>query len=101
MKTNPEIIAELTLFTTDHGGRNAPIPKGEYRGVLGVATGNYSARFDVNEDSGFQLGTTAKLGIQFLDPVSALLHFPVDSEFTIWEGGAIGKGKVLQVLIEA
>jgi hypothetical protein len=98
MKIKPEIVAELFLSNTVDGGRSGPIRKGEYRGVVGVQVGCFSVCFDVEDEDGVEPGESTKVGIQFLAPYAALRHFPVDSEFTLWEGREIGKGKVLQVL---
>jgi hypothetical protein len=94
----PEIVAEITLLPSTEGGREESIRQGEYRGVLGAGGEHFSFRAVVPFQDGFQPGHTARLGVQFLFPRAALEHFPVGGAFTLWEGGPIGLGKVLEVL---
>lgn len=54
----PEIIAEITLRPTQEGGRQGAILQGEYRGVLGVGAENFSVRFFVPVELGFNPGET-------------------------------------------
>ena len=104
MKTlvTPEIIADIMLLATDKGGRKTAICQGEYRGILGIGTENFSFRWFIpREENSFMPGETRRLGIQFLVPDEALSYFPVGTRFTIWEGHIIGKGVVLKVLKDA
>lgn len=97
----PEIVAEIFLLPSEEGGRKGPIRKGEYRGVLGVGDDHFSFRTVVPFADGFQLGQTARLGVQFLVPEAALEHFRVGTAFTVWEAGAIGHGTVLEVVLRS
>lgn len=97
----PEIIVEITLLPTQEGGRQGAILQGEYRGVLGVGTENFSVRFFVPVEPGLNPGETSRFGVQFLFPKMALPYFPVGTLFTVWEGGIIGQGQVLEVLKHA
>lgn len=74
---------------------------GEYRGVLGVGSANFSVRFFVPLESGFSPSQTQQFGVQFLVPEAALPHFPVGAKFSVWEGRVIGNGRVLEVLHHA
>jgi hypothetical protein len=98
---SPEIIAEMWLLPTAKGGRSGPILQGEYRGVLGVSGEHFSVRFLVPLQGDIAPGQSSTFGIQFLVPEAALPFFPVGAEFTVWEGGIIGNGKVLKVLRDA
>ena len=97
----PEIIVEITLLPTEEGGRLGAIRQGEYRGVLGVGAENFSVRFFVPVESGLNPGETSRFGVQFLFPEMALPYFPIGALFTVWEGGIIGQGQVLEVLKHA
>ncbi|SJZ52147.1 hypothetical protein SAMN02745119_00872 [Trichlorobacter thiogenes] len=97
----PEIVVEITLLTTEVGGRKNSIPEGEYRGVLGVGTENFSVRFFIPIECNLTPGATQQIGVQFLFPEIALPHFPVGATFTVWEGRIIGNGRVLEVLKQA
>jgi hypothetical protein len=94
----PDIQVEITLFPTEQGGRHTAILSGEYRGVLGVGAEHLSVRFFVPAGMRFGLGSTVQVGVEFLFPEYALRHFPPGTEFTVWEGRAIGRGRVLEVL---
>ena len=97
----PEIVVEITLLPSEAGGRKGAILKGEYRGVLGVGSENFSVRFFVPLENGFSPSQTQQFGVQFLVPEAALPHFPVGAEFSVWEGRVIGNGRVLEVLHHA
>jgi hypothetical protein len=97
----PEIVVEITLLPSEAGGRESAIPKGEYRGVLGVGAENFSVRFFVSFDHGFSPNQPQRFGVQFLFPEAALPYFPIGTVFTVWEGRVIGNGQVLEVLHHA
>jgi hypothetical protein len=97
----PEIIVEITLLPSEAGGRKGAIQHGEYRGVLGVGSENFSVRFFVPLKDGFSPNQTQRFGVQFLVPDGALPHFPVGAEFSVWEGRVIGNGQVLEVVNHA
>lgn len=97
----PEIIVEITLSTTESGGRTAPIQQGEYRGILSVGEDSFSVRFFVPLKNGMTPSQTQRFGVQFLAPEAALQFFSVGTNFTVWEGRVIGHGKVLEVLPHA
>ena len=80
----PEIEVEIVLTPTNEGGRSSSVLRGEYRGVLGVAVGNFSVRFEVLEDQ-FAPGQTRRVGVQFLFPSDALPYFPVGTAISVWE----------------
>jgi len=97
----PEIVVEITLLPSEAGGRKGTILQGEYRGVLGVGSENFSVRFFVPFEDGFSPNQTQRFGVQFLVPEAALPHFTVGTAFTVWEGRVIGNGRVLEVLHHA
>lgn len=97
----PEIVVEITLLPSEAGGREGVIRQGEYRGVLGIGRENFSVRFFVPRSDGFAPSQVQRFGVQFLVPETALSHFPVGTEFTVWEGRVIGNGRVLEVLRHA
>lgn len=97
----PEIVVEITLLPSEAGGRNSAILQGEYRGILGVGSENFSVRFFAPLEDGFSPNQTQRFGVQFLVPEAALPHFPVGTTFTVWEGRVIGNGRVLEVLRHA
>jgi hypothetical protein len=94
---HPEIDAELTLLPPAQGGREAPI-RGEYRGVFTVAADKaYSMRLEIPAESPLSAEHPTTVGVQFLHPKDALPHFKVGTVFSMWEGRAIGHGRVVSV----
>ena len=94
----PEIIVEIKLCPSEAGERKGAILQGEYRGVLGVGSENFSVRFFVPFEDDFSPNQTRRFGVQFLVPEAALPHFSAGTEFSVWEGRVIGSGRVLEVL---
>jgi hypothetical protein len=94
----PDIVAELQLHPSEPAGRLSSICSGEYRGVLGIDSEHFSARWVI--PVGAELapgGRSGTFGIQFLLPEAALPHFKVGAAFTVWEGKEIGSGRVISV----
>ena len=71
----PEITIEITLHPSEAGGRKSAISQGEYRGVLGVGSENFSVRFFVQFAGGLSPNQKQRLGVQFLVPEVALPLF--------------------------
>ena len=90
----PSFLAEIHLSSTQEGGRAGPLVSGEWRTIFGLGEENWSARllFEGNPLP----GDTFQARVQMLMP-EAYQHFPVGTEFSVWEGGTKGKGRVLTV----
>ena len=93
----PEIVVELRLLDTSHGGRMSPIRQGEYRAVFGAQGQYFSCRLFVPMARGMAPGQVARFGVQFLVPEVALPFFAVGTRFTLWDHRTIGRGVVLEV----
>lgn len=87
-------VAEIRLLATEAGGRNGPLLSGEWRTVLGVDNEHWSARLVFLATP--SPGEVFQASVQLLVP-EALGHFPVGAEFTVWEGGTKGVGRVLSI----
>lgn len=90
----PIFVAQIHLFTPEAGGRAGPLPPSEWRTVLSTNGENWSARLVFSGAP--SPGDTFEATAQLLMP-EATQHFPVGTEFTIWEGGTKGIGHVLSV----
>jgi hypothetical protein len=88
----PSFVAEIHLFATQDGGRAGPLRSGEWRTILEVGEASWSARMVFEGEP--SPGDTFQAQVQMLVP-EAYTHFPVGGEFTVWEGGTKGKGRVL------
>jgi hypothetical protein len=98
----PHIVAELRLSPTEPDGNLSSICSGECRGILGIGSEHFSARWVV--PIGKELapgGCAGTFAIEFLFPGSALPHFKVGAAFTMWDGKEIGSGRVLSTSTSA
>jgi hypothetical protein len=94
----PHVVAKVTLSPTLNAGKRFTLADTSFREILGLGDEHFSARFDVPPHRTFSAGETVQVGIQFLVPAHALAKFGVGTPFTIWEGGDIGRGEVIEVL---
>lgn len=84
-------FADIHLLPTDAGGRAGPLISGEWRTVLCINGEHWSARLVFSDN--VSPGQNFRAAVQLLVP-DALPHFPVGAEFTVWEGGTKGAGRV-------
>lgn len=92
-----DITAKIKLLRTARGGRDEPLPPGEYKGVISTRGQHFSFRCVLPEPAGLGLGESVTVDIEFVFPDLALPIFRANSEFNLWEGGMIGYGRVLKV----
>jgi hypothetical protein len=92
---SPEFFADIYLLPTEAGGRKGPLGSGEWRTVLGINDELWSARLTFMGQP--QPGDAFQAGVQLLFPEPALPYFTVGSEFTVWEGGTKGTGRVVSL----
>jgi hypothetical protein len=88
-----DFVAQIHLLPTESGGRKGPLISGEWRTVLGVNNEKWSARLAFAGEP--SPGETFLSQVQLLRPELALQYFRVGTEFTVWEGGTKGVGKVV------
>ena len=89
-----QLVAQINLLPTEHGGRFTPLVSGEWRTVFGIGGEHWSARLQFSGNPA--PGETFEAGVQFL-VAEAVQHFPVGAHFTVWENGNKGEGRVLRV----
>lgn len=85
---------EIHLLPMEAGGRHSPLSHDEWRTVLGINDEHWSARLRF---SGNPLPGETFIAIMQLLVPEASQYFPVGAEFTVWEGGTKGTGRVLSV----
>lgn len=89
---SPEFFADIHLLPTEAGGRQQPLVSGEWRTILRINNEHWSARLTF---AGQPLpGDAFRARVQLLFPEKALQYFTIGAEFTIWEGGTKGAGRV-------
>ena len=86
--------AEIRLADQEAGGRAGPLFSGEWSTVLGLGQEHGSARLRCSGSP--SPGEVFHASVQLLVP-EALALFPVGIEFTVWDGGTTGRGRVLGV----
>ena len=91
----PEFFADLYLLPTEAGGRQGPLVSGVWRTMLGINGEHWSARLTFAGQPA--PGETFHSGVQLLVPEVALSYFAVGVEFTVWEGGTKGTGRVVSL----
>jgi hypothetical protein len=91
-----DLIADVTLYTTENGGRKGPAPPG-----WGCPTmvSKRSPAWDAWPQLGgqwLQLGETRRVGFVFLDAEGAetMKHA---GRFYLWEGGLVGEATVVSI----
>jgi hypothetical protein len=92
VNTSELFAAEIHLLGTDAGGRLGSLVSGEWRTVLGVNNSHWSARltFEGSPAPGDFFQAEVKLLVS-----GARQYFSEGVEFTVWENGTKGMGRVL------
>ena len=88
-----EFFADIHLVPTEARGRKHPLVGSEWRTVLGINKEHWSARLTFSGQPA--PGETFRAGVQLLYPEKALQYFTIGAEFTVWEGGTKGIGRVV------
>ena len=96
-----DITARIKLLKTARGGREEPLPPGEYKGIISARGQHFSFRCMLPDAVGLGLGETVTVDIEFIFPDLALPIFRANGEFNLWESGIIGYGRVLKVRARA
>jgi hypothetical protein len=92
-----DFVAQIDLLPTAEGGRAGALLSGEWRTVLCVNDQHWSARLSFAGRPG--PGETFVAEVELLMPAEAIRLFPAGAEFTVWEGGIKGTGRVLSSTI--
>lgn len=94
----PDIIARVTMFASDAGGKSLTIPAVRYRCPLFIDGQGFDCRLLLDQAGhGLDLGATAEVPIKFLyfDLVQGLLAPGV--RFTLWEMRHFAEGEILRI----
>jgi hypothetical protein len=93
----PDFIAEITLYSSDKGGRNHPIIGERFGCPCKFDPKDFTA-WDcriLTEGESFLPGETKQLGIKFLSP-SVAPAFRSVAKFYLWEGRIIGEARSVE-----
>lgn len=98
MKPKPDIIATVELLPLEAGGRASPMPARWFGCVMVVNGRNHDIRLRLVQP--LNAGDARRVGIDFLDPDTALSHIQTGTTFGLWEGGIVGQGLVEAIQTE-
>ena len=90
-----DLIADVTLYTTENGGRKGPAPSGW--GCPAMLYDDPTIGWDAWPqlgDAWLQLGEKRRVGFVFLSPEGAETIRQA-GRFYLWEGGFIGEAEVV------
>ena len=94
----PDAIVDVGLFTTEQGGRRGPTPPRAFGCPLGFNGEYFDCRFDLSESGPLRPGETARVPVTFLFPALIVPWLRPGSELVLWEGKAIGRARVAEIL---
>ncbi len=95
MKLLPDIVANIELAPPESGGRASPMPARWFGCVMIVNGRNHEVRLRLPQP--LNAGEARQVGIDFLDPETALSHVWIGTTFGLWEGRIVGQGLVESV----
>ena len=93
----PQLVAEVTLYATERGGRQGPTPP-DGLGCLCQLAGGESREWDCRlllHGSPMAPGETRRVEITFLSADEAVPAILEVGRFLLWEGRIIGEAKVV------
>ncbi|MDM0116846.1 hypothetical protein QTI66_32480 [Variovorax sp. J22R133] len=95
----PHALVELTLRAAKLPSEDVPIPVGEHRCALVIASDGFSARWFVRPGEKVLRGKAHAVQMEFLTPTLALEKFQPQAAFRMLVGEAfVGDGRVLELL---
>ena len=92
-----DIIATVSLFSTDAGGRRGPTPDGKFNCLMVIDEKNFDVRLHLESTGAVWPGQTAKVPISFLDREHAKKYCSVGRTFILREVSPIGNGVIDEV----
>ncbi len=99
MKPLSDIVATVELAPPEAGGRASPMPARWFGCVIVVNGRNHDIRLRLAQP--LNAGESRRVGIDFLDPETALSHIQTGTTFGLWEGGIIGQGLIEAIQTES
>lgn len=99
MKALPDIVANIELAPPSEDGRASPMPARWFGCVMVVDGRNHDVRLRLAQP--LQAGESRRVGIDFLDPDTALAHIRIGTTFGLWEGRIVGQGAVEAVGLDS
>lgn len=96
-----DIIATVTLFPTDAGGRRGPTPDGKFSCLMIIDEKNLDVRLHLEKIGSISPGQTVRVPISFLDREYAQTYCSVGKKFFLREVNIIGDGVIEEIAFVA
>lgn len=93
-----DIVARLSLFRADEGGRRTATPAHNFKCRLQIDGEYFDVRLDLEKTGPLSPGQTALVPINFLDREHAKKYCSKGKKFDLKEIATIGKGVIEKVL---
>ncbi len=90
----PDIIAMITLYETEKGGRSGPTPPDQFGCLVEIDGQHFDCRLILDGVGSLRPGQTAIVPIMFLHPELPLPLLRISRDFRLWDGKVVGNGEV-------
>ncbi len=97
---HPDIIAKITLFRTDAGGRQGPTPDKKFNCLVKIDDAYFDVRLNLEKTGAISPGQTVRVPVNFLDRESARGHCSIGKRFFLKEFNIIGDGTIEDVVFD-
>ncbi|MBI1847688.1 MAG: hypothetical protein HYR86_12040 [Candidatus Rokubacteria bacterium] len=94
----PDILARVTLYRTEQGGRRRPTPSSRFGCLFQVDGEYFDCRLLLDKSGPLNPGQTAVVAVKFLSPQLLKGHLRRSKPFKLWENKPIASGKVTKIL---
>ncbi len=94
-----DIIALLTLYETDKGGRKGATPSDRFGCLFELDSEYFDCRLLLDGVGALSPGQIATVPIKLLSPELLRGRLNVSQEFYVWDGHRIAKGRVLETFL--
>lgn len=96
---DPDLEVEISLFQTEQGGPKHPMLSGtRVPHAFGLPDELNDGMYEFPHEGVLHPGATGRAFVWLLAPERNSGRFTPGLEFKIWNGGWVGKGRILQVL---
>ena len=91
------VVAEIHFIPTAEGGKKLQLTRSLFGCPLNLNGDYFDMRIDLSEVGIVSPGDTVRVPMAFLSPELILPRLRVGSEFTLWEGRTVARGRVTEI----